>query len=241
MPCRRDISNQLGGSLWARKIPRSASEFLQAALRQASNDRYLITATDARNFGYDNPGRHGLLRALYRDSKLKAVTISNLRRLVKRKDSIRAVDGSSVTVKENHKKRRAFLIWENDRNPIHQSLWKLYKMAISEIRNAAARGDPQFGRAREMTDSAAAAVNWSMVSCSPWWDPVYPRQAADDLAIAIFVLLSSAPRVKDQAIALRIKIYEQIDQFEKSGERKKAQKAFLKANNIAFDRFLKMK
>ncbi len=241
MPCRRDISNQLGGSLWTRKIPRSASEFLQAALRQASNDRYLITATDARNFGYDNPGRHGLLRALYRDSKLKAVTISNLRRLVKRKDSIRAVDGSSVTGRENLKKRRAFLIWENDRNPIHQSLWKLYKMAISEIRNAAARGDPQFGRAREMTDSAAAAVNWSMVSCSPWWDPVYPRQAADDLAIAIFVLLSSAPRVKDQAIALRIKIYEQIDQFEKSGERKTAQKAFLKLNNIAFDRFLKMK
>jgi len=241
MPCRRDISNQLGASLWARKIPRSASEFLQNTLRQASNDKYLVTAIDARNFGYDNPGRHGLLRALYRDNKLKAVTISHLRRFVRRKDFIRAVDGSSVTEKENSRKRRPFLVWENDRNPIHQSLWKLYKMAVSEIRNAAAKGDPQFIRAREMMDSASAAVNWSMASCNPWWDPDYPRQAADDLAIAIFVLLSSAPRVKEQAIALRVKIYEQIEQFEKSGERKKAQGAFLKANNIAFDRFLKLK
>lgn len=241
MPSRRDISNELGGSLWARKIPRSASEFLQATLRQASKDRYVITAIDARNLGYDNPERHGLLRALYRDNKLKPVTISNLRRLVKRKESVRAVDGSSLTDKENLKKRKPFPIWENDRNPIHQSLWKLYKMAVSEIRNAAARGDPQFIRAREMMDSASAAVNWSMISCNPWWNPDYPRKAADDLAIAIFVLQSSAPRVKDQAVALRVKIYEQIEQFEKSGERKKTQKAFLKANNIAFDRFLKMK
>lgn len=239
MGCRRDISDQLGGSFWARKIPRSASEFLQAALKQASNDKYLITAIDARNFGYDNPGRHSLLRALYRDNRLKAITISQMRRFIKRKDFIRAVDGSSVTVKEDSKKRRPFLIWEDDRNPIHQSLWKLYKMAASEIKNAATKGDPQLTRAREMIDSASAAINWSMASCSPWWDAAYPRQAADDLAIAIFVLLSSAPRVKDQAIALRVKIYEQIEQLEKSGERKKAQKTFLKANNIQFDRFFK--
>ncbi len=160
---------------------------------------------------------------------------------MKRKDSIRAVDGSSATEKEDFRKRRPFPIWENDRNPIHQSLWKLYKMAISELKNAVAKGDPQFIRAREMMDLASAAINWSMVSCNPWWDPGYTRQAADDLAIAIFVLLSSAPRVKDQAVAVRTKIYEQIDQFEKSGEWKKRQKAFLKANNIAFDRFLKLK
>jgi hypothetical protein len=241
MACRRDISNQLGGSLRASRIPRSASEFLQATLKQTSNDKYLITATDARNFGYDNPGRHGLLRALYRENKLKAVTISHLRRFVKRKESVRAVDGSSVTAKENVKKRSPFLVWENDKNPIHQSLWKLFKMAISELKNAAAKGDPQFIRAREMVDSASAAINWSMASCSPWWDPDYPRQAADDLAIAIFILLSSAPKVKDQAIALRVKICEQIEQFERSGERKKTQKAFLKANNIEFDRFYRLK
>ncbi len=241
MVCRREISNQLGGSLRAKNIPRSASEFLQSTMKQASNDRYIITAVDARNIGYDNPGRHGLLRALYRDKRLRAVTISQLRRFVKRKDSIRAVDGSSATEKEDYRKRRPFPVWENDRNPIHQSLWKLYKMAISEQKNAATKGDPQIIRAREMMDSASAAINWSMASCNPWWDPDYTRQAADDLAIAIFVLLSSAPRVKDQAVALRTKIYEQIDQFEKSGEWRKRQKAFLKANNIAFDRFHKLK
>lgn len=239
MGCRRDVSDQLGGSFWARKIPRSASEFLQTALKKASNDKYLITTIDARSFGYDNPGRHGLLRAIYRDNRLKPMTISHLRRLVKRKDFVKAVNGSSVTAKENSKKRRPFLIWEDDRNPIHQSLWKLYKMAASEMKNAATKGDPQLGRAREMIDSASAAVNWSMASCSPWWDPAYPRQAADDLAIAVFVLLSSSPKVKENAIALRVQIYEQIDQLEKSGEWKKLQKSFLKANSIQFDRFYK--
>lgn len=158
---------------------------------------------------------------------------------MKRKDFVRTVDGSAVTRDGKGARNKPFSVWENDRNPIQKSLWKLFKLAVSEIKNAGAKGDPQYLRARDMLDSSSAAVNWAMASCSPWWDPEYPRRAADDLAIAVFVLLSSSPKVKEDAIALRVQIYEQIEQFEKSGERKKLQKSFFRANNINYDRYLK--
>jgi len=241
MGCNREISDQLGGSLWAQKIPRSTSEFTQMSLKGLSDDKYLITRTEARNFGHDNPGRHGFLRALLKESKLKPVTVSHLRRFIKRKDFVRTVDSSLFSFEDNSKKRKPFALWENPQNPVQQTLWQLFRMAAVEIRNAGAKGDPQYVRAREMFDSAAAAVNWAMASCSPWWDKKYPVQAADDLAIAVFVLLSSSPKVKDDAIRLRVQLYEQVEQFEKSGEQKKIQKSFLKANNILYDKYLKFR
>lgn len=239
MGCHREISAQLGGTIYAPKIPRSASEFAQMSLKRISGDKYFITRTDARNFGYDNPGRHGLLRALLRDNRLKPVTISQLRRHIKRKEFVRAADGAMFGSGNEVKKRKPFSIWENPKSEIQQTLWSLFRMSAAEIKNAAAKGDPQFVRAREMFDSASAGVNWLMASCSPWWDKKYPQQAADDLAIAVFVLLSSTPKAKDDAIALRVKLYEQIEAFEKSGDHKKLQKSFLKANNINYDRFMK--
>jgi alpha-amylase/alpha-mannosidase (GH57 family) len=239
MGCRRELSDSIGGSFWISNPPRSASEFLQKALKMTSRDKYVITAVEAQSFGYENSGRDGLLRALYRDNRLRPVSISQLRRHVKRKDFVRTVDGSAATRDGKSARNKPFSVWENDRNPIQKSLWKLFKLAVSEVKNASTRGDPQYLRARDMLDSSSAAVNWAMASCSPWWDPEYPRRASDDLAIAVFVLLSSSPKVKEDAIAMRVQIYEQIDKFEKSGERKKLQKSFFRANNINYDRYMK--
>jgi len=50
-------------------------------------------------------------------------------------------------------------------------------------------------------------------------------------------LLSSTLKAKEAAIAQRNKIYTDIEQNEKSGEVKKWQKNFLRANNIPFERF----
>lgn len=239
MPFRREISHQMNGSPHAKKVPRSASELVRSMLTQASNDKYLITVSDAQSFGYDYSNRHGLLGALYRDAKLKPVSVSQLRHFVKPKEFTKPGDGSSETGIDKGKRKKSFLMFQDDKNPIQQNLWKLYNMAVSEIRNAGAKGDQQYIRAREMLDYSSGAINWAMLSCSPWWDSRYPLQAANDLAIAIFILSSSSPKVKENAIALRVKINDQIERFEKSGEMRKMQKAFLKANNIPFDRFYK--
>jgi len=241
MGCRREISDSIGGSLWTGKVPRSPGEFFQMFEKKISGDKYIISRIDARNIGYDNPGRHGFLRALIRDNKLRPVTLTQLRRFIKRKEFVRGIDVSMLSQGNNHKKKKPFTLWDNPQNPIQKTLWQLFKMGYTEIKNAGAKGDPQYIRAREMYDSASAAVNWAMASCSPWWDKHYPQQAADDLAIAIFVILSSSPKVKDQAINLRVQLYEQIEQYEKSGEYKRQQKAFLKANNIPFDKFMKFR
>jgi hypothetical protein len=239
MPCRREISYLLGGTYRAGKIPRSGAEFFQMSAKQTSKDKYFITKTEARNFGFDNPGRHGLLRALLRDSKLRSISVTQLRRYVKRKDFVKGIEVAEFSQGAGSKKNKPYVVWDNPKNPIQQTLWKLHQMGAAEIKNAASRGDPQYMRAREMFDSASAGINWTMASCSPWWDKRYPQRAADDLAIAVFVLLSSPPKAKDQAIDLRVKLYEQVEQFEKSGDHKKLQKSYLKASNIQFDRFRK--
>lgn len=241
MGCHREVSDLLGGSFRLQKVPRSAAEFMQMSAKKISSDRYFITRLDARNIGYDNPGRHGFLRALLKDNKLKPVTVTQLRRFIKRKDFARGVDGSIYTPANNSKKRKPFGLWNNPQNQIQQTLWKLFKMGLTEVRNAGAKGDSQCVRARDMYDSASAGLNWASASCSPWWEKKYPQQAADDLSIAIFVLMSTSPKVKDLAINLRIDLYEQVEAFEKSGEHKKLQKSFLKANNIQYDRFLKFR
>jgi hypothetical protein len=88
-----------------------------------------------------------------------------------------------------------------------------------------------------MFDSASAAANWLMISGNPWFNGAYALQAADDMAIAVFVLLSSSLKSKENAIALRLKLYEDMDQYEKNGEIKKWQKNCLRTNNIPFERF----
>lgn len=240
MPTQRDITWQLNGSFRGKKITRSASELIQSIVGYAAKgNKYLITVSDTHNFGHTHSGRQGLLRALYRDNRIKAVSITNLRRFIKRKEFARPVDGSSETFNNGGKRKKPFLTWENDKNQIQQSLWKLYKMAVTEIKNAGSKGDPQYMRAREMMDMASGAVNWTQISCRPWWNKQYVLKTADDLAIAVFVILSSSPKVKENAIQLRLKIYDQVAHFEKSGEMKKAQQAYLKSNNIQFDRFYK--
>jgi hypothetical protein len=49
--------------------------------------------------------------------------------------------------------------------------------------------------------------------------------------------MSSPLKAKETAIAQRSKIYDIIEQYEKSGEIKKWQKNFLRGNNIPFERF----
>jgi alpha-amylase/alpha-mannosidase (GH57 family) len=237
MPRHRDLSDMLEGNIWARKMPRSANEYVQSALQKCANDKYFITVIDAEWFGYRQSGRYGLIKALYSEPKLKHATLSELRTYIKRKEFIKASEGSAETRPQDMKKRKPFLIWQNDNNPIQYTLWQLFNLASTEIKNAGSKGDPQYIRAREMFDTASAGVIWLMTSANPYWNSSYALQAADDLAIAVFVLLSSSLKSKEAAIAQRLKIYGDIEQFEKAGEIKKWQKNFLRANNIPFERY----
>lgn len=240
MPARRETTWRLNGSFRAKKIPRSASEMIQYLLSlNENNARYLITVSDAANFGHVHQGRDGLLRSLYQDGKIRPVSVSHLRRYVKRKEFIKPAEGSTETLNHDAKKKAPFSLWDNDKSPIQQTLWSLYKLAAAEIKNAGAKGDPQYIRAREMMDMASAAVNFDRLSCRPWWDSSYALKSAENLAIAVFVILSSPLKAKEEAIKLRQKLYDQVTQFERSGEIKKAQQAYLKSNDIPVDRFYK--
>jgi hypothetical protein len=237
MPRNRDLSDQLEGNIYAKKLPKTSLEFVQGVMQKCANDKYLITVTHAEYFGYRHANRHTLLKALYGETKLKHATISELRTHIKRKEFVKPVEGTAESRPQDIKRKKPFIVWQNENNGIQQTLWQLFNMAAVEIKNAGAKGDPQYIRAREMYDSASAGVNWLMVSGNPYWNSAYPLQAADDLAIAVFVLLSSTLKAKETAIAQRQKLYADIEQYEKSGEVKKLQKNFLRANSIPFERY----
>ena len=236
MPRHRELSDQLEGNIWARKVPRTSNEFVQNAMRGPGNDKYFITMVEAEHFGFVTPGRYNLLRSVYGEPKLRAVTVSDLRQHLKRKEFIKPLESSIAVKQNNNRKKNPFLLWQDDGNPLQQMLWQLFNMAVAEIKNAGSKGDPQYTRAREMMDSAAAGINWSMLSCSPYWNGCYAMRAADDLALAVFVVITSPLKVKENAIALRTKIYEQIEQFEKNGEPRKQQKNYFRQMNIPLDR-----
>jgi alpha-amylase/alpha-mannosidase (GH57 family) len=236
-PRHRELSDQLEGNLWARKIPKSASEFTQMASQKSANDKYLITVVSAHYFGYLHNGRAGLLKALYTENKLKHMTLTDLRSYIKRKEFVKPVEASAETRPQDLKRKKPYLLWQNEHNVVQQTLWQLFNLAAAEIKNAGAKGDPQYNRAREMFDSASAGVNWQMASGNPNWESAYPQAAADDLALAVFILMTSPLKSKETAIAQRQKIYETIEHLEKSGEVKKWQKNFLRGNNIPFERY----
>jgi predicted glycosyl hydrolase (DUF1957 family) len=168
LPKHRELSDQLEGSIWGRKLPRSAAEYVQSALQKCANDKYFITVIDAEAFGYRNPGRNGLVKALYGEAKFKKVTLTELRTFIKRKEFVRASEGTAETRPQDMKRRKPYQLWQNDDNPIQSTLWQLFNLASTEIKNAGSKGDPQYVRAREMFDSASAGVIWLMVSGTPW-------------------------------------------------------------------------
>jgi hypothetical protein len=237
MPRHRELSDALEGNIWARKMPRSASEYVQSALQKCSKDKYFVTVVSADCFGYRNQGRYGLLKALYGEPKFRHVTLSELRSFIKRKEFVKPQEGTAETRPQDMKRRKPYLLWQNESNPVQSTLWQLFSLASTEIKNAGSKGDPQYVRAREMFDSASSGTIWRMASGGPWWNSAYALQAADDLAIAVFVLLSSSLKAKETAIAHRLKLYEIIEQLEKNSEIRKWQRNFLRANNIPFDRF----
>jgi len=240
MPVHREVSNRLNGSFKASHIPKSSSDFIQGLSKLASDKhKYIITVTEAQYFGHKHSGRQGLLRALFRENKIKAVSISQLRKYIKRKEFAKPNIGSSETLMNGNGRNRPFALWENNKNPIINSLWKIYKLASAEIKNAGSKGDSQYIRARDILDFASGAVNWSMSSCWPWWNKEYSLKVADDLAIAVFVLSSSSAKTKEKAIAMRQELHDIVEKFEKSGEPRKIQKNYLKTNKIPFDKYFR--
>jgi hypothetical protein len=240
MPVHREISHRLNGSFKAGVVPKSASDFIHSISKLTGDKhRYIITLSDAASFGYTVAGRQGLLKAMFRENRLRPVSVSSLRKYIKRKEFAKPNNGSSESLINGNGRSKPFLLWENTKNPIISLLWRMYKLASDEIKNAGSKGDSQYIRARDILDFASGAVNWSMSSCWPWWDKEYSLKVADDLAIAVFVLSSSSPKTKERAIAMRQELHDTVEQFEKSGEPNKIQKNYLKTNNIPFDRFFK--
>jgi len=237
IPRDRRISNAIANTIFAKDTINNTNDFIKLANNHKR--KFVFTANDVEQFGHHHKGGQTLLRLLYRDTRLTSTTLSELASHVRKKDYSKPRQSDWVVSPEEVKKNMNFYTWKNPSNKIHSILWELYKIVYDEIKNSAKSGDILHNRSQDMLGAAATSCSFFWSSCRPWWYGVYPENAATNICLALFSLLSPAPRVKAKAFRLRQNIYNMVKQLNESGEARKLQQKFLKSNNIDAKSFFK--
>jgi alpha-amylase/alpha-mannosidase (GH57 family) len=235
VPRHRRLSEALGNSLFSKDSIKNTNDFIK--MIEDGRRKYIFTANDVENFGHHQKSGATLLRLLYRDSRLTSVTISELLNHVRKKEYCRAPQSDWTSTVEEVKKKQVHRTWKDPSNKIHQTLWDLYKLAYTEIKNAGQSGDILHTRARDMLAAAVPSCSFFWASCRPWWYGVYPENAATGMCLALYSLLNPPAKIKDKAFKMRQQIYDMVRQYNEQGEAKKQQIRFLKSRGIDPKRF----
>ena len=237
IPSDRRISNAIAGSLFAKDSIKNTTDFIKLANNQSR--KFIFTANDVEHFGHHHKGGQTLLRLLYRDTRLTPIKVSELLNYVRKKEYCKPMQSDWTSTADEVKKNKVFYTWNDPSNKIHKTLWELYRIAFDEIKNASQSGDILHNRSRDLLGAAASSCSFFWASCRPWWYGVYPENAATNICLALFSLLSPSAKVKNKAFKLRQSIYNLVKHLNESGEARKLQQKFLKSHNIDPKMFFK--
>jgi len=230
IPRDRQISDALANTIFAREQIRNTNDFIRLANKQ--NRKFVFTSNDVEQFGHHHKGGQTLLRLLYRDTRMIPITVSQLLNHVRKKEYCQPGQSDWISTAEDIKRKKVFYTWKDPSNKIHKALWELYKIAFDEIRNAAQAGDILHSRARDLLGAASPSCSFFWSSCRPWWYGVYAENAATNICLALYSLMSPSPKLKDKAFKIRQNIFHLVKQYNESGEAKKLQQKFLRSRNI---------
>lgn len=235
IPRNRRVSEALANSIYTKDSIRNTNDFINLVSNQ--NSKYVFTANDVEHFGHHQKGGQTLLRLLYRDTRLTSITVSELQNHIRKKEYCKALPSDWTSTPEEVNKKQVFYTWKDPGNQIHKTLWELYNIALTEIKNAGQSGDILHNRARDLLGAAAPSCSFFWASCRPWWFGVYPENAATGICLALYSLLSPPPKIKNKTFKLRQTIYDLVQQMNAKGDAKKLQLQFLKSRDIDPKRF----
>ncbi|MCP4582764.1 MAG: hypothetical protein GY839_14230 [candidate division Zixibacteria bacterium] len=230
IPRSRRISEAIANSIYSKDTIRNTNDFIQLANNK--NQKYVFTANDVEHFGHHHKGGQTLLRLLYRDSRLTSVKVTELLSHVRNKEYCKTYQSDWTSTPEEAKRKQVFYTWKDPSNKIHKALWELYNIAYTEIKSAGQSGDILHNRARDLLGAAAPSCSFFWSSCRPWWYGVYPEDAATNICLALYSLLSPPAKIKNKTFKLRQNIYDMVRQLNSKGEAKKRQQKYLKTRNI---------
>ena len=164
-------------------------------------DKYLLTAMDGETFGHHRLGLEQLLMDLYRSSKIRSVTISELPEHFKEVVEVNPEPSTWALTAKDIERKSPFSRWFDPENPIHKMQWELTELALNSVKQH--EGEKGWQKAREALDRSLHSDQYWWAGAKPWWSIEYIERGAKELLEAI----SLTPNVSDEAVARSKELY----------------------------------
>jgi len=98
-----------------------------------NRNEYLLTAMDGETFGHHRPGMEKLLFEIYKSSRVRTVTISQLPKLFPKVETVKTIPSTWALMEKDIEKNAPFSRWDDPDNEIHQLQWELTNLAIRAV------------------------------------------------------------------------------------------------------------
>jgi len=164
-------------------------------------DKYLLTAMDGETFGHHRLGLEQLLMDLYRSSKIRSATISELPEHFKEVVEVNPEPSTWALTAKDIERKSPFSRWFDPENPIHKMQWELMELALNSVKQH--EGEKGWQKAREALDRSLHSDQYWWAGAKPWWSIEYIERGAKELLEAI----SLTPNVSDEAVARSKELY----------------------------------
>jgi len=197
------------GQMWETK------DFYKVVKEEIRENEYIITAMDGETFGHHRPGLEKFLEQLYRENKIKTMTISEIIDSFPEGEEIEPFEGSWASMESEIKANLPFVQWNHPGNPIHQKQWELTYLAIETVKKY--YDDPKFSEVRKMLDKALFSCQYWWAGAVPWWEIEYIEKGAYFLRKVIETLEKVPKEVKEKAEKLYSQIVFNAFDWERSG------------------------
>lgn len=174
----RILSAEVGVSVF------SAGMLLKLLGSRIDSNEFLLTAMDGETFGHHRPGLDTLLFELFEAPQLRSVTLSELPKLVTKRESVEPLASSWALMKKDLEQKTPFSRWNDEHNEIHRRQWELTNLAIALTEKLPA-ANPKAAKVQAALDRSLHSDQYWWASASPWWSIEMIEAGAKELRDAV--------------------------------------------------------
>jgi len=187
------------------------AEVIFYKLKEKSVAEIIITATDGEIYGHFHKDWQGCLEKSLQDKNLRVMTVGQYLLTLKRKKAIELRVSSWESTAEELRKNKPFILWDDPKNKIHQSLWRLVDL-VSHLVNRYSKDKNWFWARRHLDRGLSSCTFWWASSKKPspfspfTWNPDMIDNGAEELIRSVRSLEQATSQEKIKAEKLYIEI-----------------------------------
>jgi hypothetical protein len=203
-----------------------ALEAFRALAGDRSPQEVVITGTDGEVYGHHRPGQERLLAQAFDDPEMETVCVSDLPRLLARREEIDPLPGSWATWEDELEQRIPYPQWWYPGHALHLRQWALTDLALDAIGGADPQ-DPGWAEARRLLDEGVHSCQYWWASCRPWWDVGMIERGAGVLREAVERLAGVREPVRARARSLAHEIVDTARAWHERGIAQRLQRKYM--------------